>query len=144
MIDLLRNVDMFEGLSDRQLKRLADICVERTLRKNDVLFYEGDQAHDLSLVKKGFVELLIKSAKTQEERVAVYIGQGQSVGEMSWLDRGLRSGTVQAAVDDTSVVSVSFQALDQLCEDNPKIGYRIMRNIATDLSFRLRQRLKTL
>lgn len=138
-IDLLRNIEMFEGLSDKQIKKLADVFEERVLQPGEDLFRLGDKADHLYLVKDGFIELIVGSPSSDSMHVIRNLGLGQSFGEMSWVDRGLRSATARAATENTLIVYVSFEALDEICDKNPKIGYRIFRNIAADLSFRLRQ-----
>jgi CRP-like cAMP-binding protein len=130
---------MFEGLTDKQLKKIADIFEERMLQENEILFSQGDKAEHLYLIKSGFVEVIVDSPTSSEKRTIRNLGLGQSAGEMAWIDRGVRSATVRAITESTTVVSVSVEALDKLCEKNPTIGYRILRNMASDLSFRLRQ-----
>ena len=61
---------------------------------------------------------------------------------MSWIDRGVRSAAVRAVTNNTILAAASFDALDDVCNRNPKIGYRLFRNIAADLSFRFRRMLK--
>jgi CRP-like cAMP-binding protein len=68
----------------------------------------------------------------------VYLGRGQVVGEMTLVDAGKRSASVMAAEENTQVVSIPNDAFTKLCEANTTIGYLIMRNIAQDLSFKLR------
>ena len=138
LIELFRNIEMFEGLTDKQLKKLAGIFESRVLRQDEILFVQGEKADCLYLIKSGFVELIV-DASLSGGRVIRNLGQGQSVGEMTWVDHGRRSATARSAAEGTTVVSVSFESLDELCDKNPRIGYRVSRNIASDLSFRLRQ-----
>ncbi len=140
LIALLGNVEMFDGLSRRELKKLAAVFIERGLEAGEVLFWQGDKADRLHLVKSGFVEVVVSSSAGADERVVAILGPGQSVGEMSLLDRGARSGTVRAVTAETVIASVSFEDFWTLCRKNPRLGQRVMRNIATDLSFRLRRR----
>ncbi len=71
-------------------------------------------------------------------RTLINLGPGQSVGEMALIDGGPRSATVRAMTPGTAVAAITRDAFERLCETNATIGYRIMRNIAADLSFRLR------
>ncbi len=140
LIKLLRSVEMFSGLSDEQLSQLADIFEERTLHEGEVLFRQGDEGNSMAIICEGFVEVVIESSDTPQGRTIVTLGPGQSVGEMALIDRGPRSATVRAAADHTVVVCVGREVFERLCESNTAIGYAIMRNIAADLSFRLRHR----
>ena len=143
LIDLLRNVEMFEGLSSKQLKKLSCIFKENVLQAGEVVFSQGNKAENFFLVKSGFIEVIIDSQDTNMNRVIRILGHGQSVGEMSWVDRGVRSATVRAVTKDTILTVASFDALDEICRKNLKIGYRLFRNIASDLSFRFRQDVGT-
>jgi CRP-like cAMP-binding protein len=69
----------------------------------------------------------------------VVLGKGQILGEMSLLDMGFRSAT--ARTETAATLQVIKQAdLTALCEQDYRIGYAVMRNLAADLSFKLRHR----
>jgi CRP-like cAMP-binding protein len=140
LINLLRRVEMFSGLTDAQLAKLAGIFEEREYRRDETLFTQGSESDRLYLVREGFVEVIIESGDAPGGKNILNLGSGQSVGEMSLVDAGLRSATCRAATDHTIVASVTREAFDRLCESDTSIGYRVMRNIAADLSFRLRKR----
>jgi CRP-like cAMP-binding protein len=129
---------MFAGLNDHQIAKLAAVFDERTLHEGEVLFSQGDEGDSLCLIREGFVEVVLE--ENEGERVLVNLGPGQSVGEMSLIDLGKRSASVRAVVDHTVVALVTREAFDKLCQENTDIGFLIMRNIAADLSFRLRRR----
>ena len=60
--------------------------------------------------------------------------------EMALVDQGPRSATVRAISDSTIVLTIDRQAFMDLCEANHHLGYIVMRNMAADLSFKLRHR----
>ena len=68
----------------------------------------------------------------------VYLGAGQVVGEMTLVDSGRRSASVISAEEGTIVYSIPNDVFSRLCETDTGIGYMIMRNIAQDMSFKLR------
>jgi len=86
--------------------------------------------------------VITESPASKKKSIIRNLGKGQSVGEMSWIDRGVRSAAVRAVTNNTILAAASFDALDEVCNRNPKIGYRLFRNIAADLSFRFRQDAK--
>ena len=135
---LLRSVEMFAGLTDEEFDQLAGVFKQRRLKDDEILFRQGDPGDSLCLIQQGFVEIIAESEG--EERALVNLGPGQSVGEMSLIDQGTRSATVRAATGDTIVATVSREDFEQLCEQHTGIGYKVMRNIAADLSFRIRRR----
>ena len=137
---VLRQVELFEGLSDEELDQVAAICTPRELHAGELLIHQGDQGDQLYIVTEGFVEVVLTDAQEQDKRVVVNLGPGQITGEITLLDQGPRSATVRATAEPTVVQSIHHTDFNTLCEQNNHIGYLVMRNMAADLSFKLRHR----
>jgi CRP/FNR family cyclic AMP-dependent transcriptional regulator len=137
---VLRQVELFEGLSDVELDQVAAICTSKELHAGELLIHQGDQGDQLYIVMDGFVEVVLSDAQQQEKRVVVNLGPGQITGEISLLDQGPRSASVRATAEPTIVQSIHHTDFNALCEQNNHIGYLVMRNMAADLSFKLRHR----
>jgi CRP/FNR family cyclic AMP-dependent transcriptional regulator len=135
LVNLLRTIELFSGLNEDQLKKLAALFVEKTFRADDVIFEQGTVGDSFFIIQEGFVEIVVG-----EEHTLVNLGPGQIVGEMALVDRGTRSATVRAATQATVVHMMSSEKFDELCETDTAIGYHVMHNIAADLSFKLRHR----
>jgi CRP-like cAMP-binding protein len=140
LIKLLRAVEMFAGLTDPQLEKLAQVFEEREYQRDETLFLQGDPASRLYLVRSGFVEVIVESENNPQGKTIIHLGAGQSVGEMALVDQGARSATVRATADHTQVASISRDSFEQVCAADTALGYQVMRNIAADLSFRLRRK----
>ena len=140
-MELLGSVELFEGATQEELHMLAGICRERTFPAGEVITAQGEVGDELFIVENGFVEV-IRSGTTPEAgpRTVVNLGQGQIFGEMALVDHGPRSATVRAASDPTTVLVVHREDFERACEQNNRLGYTVMRNIAADLSFKLRHR----
>jgi len=136
---IIRSVELFEGLSDDELGLIGAICKERTYIKGDLLAVKGEIGSNLFIVLQGVVEILV-DGKNDSNRVVANLGAGQLIGEMSLVDRGLRSATVRAIHNPTIVEVIEYQDFLALCEMNNHIGYVVMHNLAADLSFKLRHR----
>lgn len=137
---VLQGVDLFEGLSNEQLDKVARICTEKRLHKGQVIAQEGTRGNELFIITEGFVEVLIGERKASQARVVVSLGTGQIIGEMALLDQGPRSATVRATTDPTVVQVIQRNDFEELCKLDTQIGYVVMRNLAADLSFKLRHR----
>lgn len=137
--DILNSVELFEGLNTTELGTLADVCEERVYPVNEIITQQGEVGEELFVVYDGFVEV-VRSGVTpgNAPRTIVHLGEGQIFGEMALVDRGPRSATVKAASDQTKILVIKRNDFDRICEANHHIGYVVMRNIAADLSFKLR------
>jgi CRP-like cAMP-binding protein len=70
----------------------------------------------------------------------VNLGRGQIFGEMALVDHGPRSATVRAVTNGTILQAIRRQEFNRLCEANHHLGFIVMRNMASDLSFKVRHR----
>lgn len=136
----LQSVDLFEGLTADELEEVAAICSDRSYRMGDIITRQGEVGDELYIITDGFVEVVLAETPTNPIRVVVSLGSGQITGEMALLDQGPRSATVRAASDPTTVQVIGREGFERLCNDKTHIGYIVMRNLAADLSFKLRHR----
>ena len=138
LIEILRGVELFEGLSEAELKKVASLCMKRTFPENQIIARQDSHGEELFIIQEGFVEVAVQTQGGR--KVIVNLGNGQTIGEMSLIDQGRRSATVRALSSPTIVQIIEQPDFAQLCESECRIGYIVMQNIAIDLSFRLRQR----
>jgi CRP-like cAMP-binding protein len=57
---------------------------------------------------------------------------------MGLVDYGLRSASAQVASKETRLLALHRADLNRLCEEDHELGYRLMRNIAAELAFKIR------
>jgi CRP-like cAMP-binding protein len=144
-IDSLRRVEILSGLTDEQLARVASICQVVTLQTKEDVVREGDPSNDMYVIHRGSVEIVLSKNRVTPEMLSVpgpqtivSLGQGQVFGEMALIDHGPRSATVRCTADDALLYRIQSNDFERLCEQDTDIGYKVMRNIAADLSFKLR------
>ncbi|MEO1291124.1 MAG: cyclic nucleotide-binding domain-containing protein [Chloroflexota bacterium] len=139
VVTLLQQIDLFRDLTAEQLATISNIIVEETFLSGDVVFEQDSVADKMYLISQGQLEVIVEYENGKKESV-LYLGTGQVVGEMTLVDEGRRSATVISAEDETHVFSIPNATFTELCATNTDIGYIIMRNIAQDMSFKLRHR----
>ncbi|OGO13055.1 MAG: hypothetical protein A2Y93_01870 [Chloroflexi bacterium RBG_13_68_17] len=141
LIAVLKTVELFDGLEPLELEAVAALCHERTYQAGQVITTQGEIGDDLFVVCDGFVEVLLsRLPNDQAPRTMVHLGRGQIFGEMALVDHGPRSATVRALVNGTAVQIIYRQDFAALCDSNYRLGFVVMRNMAADLSFKLRHR----
>ncbi len=132
----LRNIGLFGALSDEVLQYLSGILTVETPEVGSTLFREGDDANAMFVVISGEVEVLKKSKRSVEARVAV-LGPGDWFGEMSIVDIQPRSATVRALAP-SRLLRISAADLDALYRHDLRSYSIIILNLARELSRRLR------
>jgi len=139
LVESLHKARIFSGLSQNELERIATLCQQRVYSRGDVVLSEGESSRELFIIGQGMVEVSI-SMPEQDSTPLINLGAGQVVGEMALVDQGARSATVKAMHDETVVHVAPHDAFLQLCEEDNHIGFVVMRNLAAEMSLKLRYR----
>jgi len=132
----LREVGLFGALSDEFLEHLVSTLNVMRVLPGTSVFREGDPAREMYVVLDGEIEVLKKSRKGRETRVAI-LGPNDCFGEMSIIDMQPRSATVRA-LGPAHLLRITTEEMDALYRHDLKSYTLIVLNIARDLSRRLR------
>ncbi len=132
----LREVGLFGALSDEFLRHLVATLSVRNVAAGDCVFREGDPAREMYVVLDGEIEVLKKSRRGRETRVAI-LGPNDGFGEMSIIDMQPRSATVRA-LGPARLLRITTEEMDALYRYDLKSYALIVLNLARDLSRRLR------
>jgi len=139
ILPVLRDIELFSQLDDEALKEIAVLCKEKSYHLGEIIAIQGEEGKDILIITQGCVEILVNDPNYQDvKRVVANLGIGQIIGEMGLVDHGKRSAKVRAIEEPTEVQIISYEELSRLCETNTQIGYIIMKNLAADISFKLR------
>ena len=144
--NILRQADIFWDLTQPQLESVAALCSEVTPKDGEIIFEENSSSDELYVIAGGSVEILVSPALVQaastgqssEPMAIATIRRGQTFGEVALVDEGLRSASARCADKRTRLLVIPRDALIALCDADSDLGYRLMRNIAADLAFKIR------
>ncbi|HEU5224952.1 MAG TPA: cyclic nucleotide-binding domain-containing protein [Actinomycetota bacterium] len=130
--DLLAQVPLFEGLSRRHLKQIADHADEISFREREIIVEAGRPGGSFFVIVEGEVKVV------QGGRVIGRAGPGEFFGEISLLDGGPRTASVIA---ETPVVAIRLfkGAFDKVVREEPRVAGKILAVVAR----RLREAEKT-
>jgi CRP-like cAMP-binding protein len=132
-ISLLLKVFFFKDLNPDELLGIMAITRREQYRMGQQVFAAGEPSDSFYIVKKG--SAMVKNGPM----VLATLEMGDTIGEMSFVDRGERSATVAAIDDDTELLKIPFEVLDELFDRQPELAVKIYRALATVLSRRLRE-----
>jgi CRP-like cAMP-binding protein len=132
----LRSIGLFGALDDDVLRHLASSLSVQAPEAGEIVFREGDDANAMYVVLRGEMEVLKKSKRATEARVAL-LGPGDWFGEMSIVDIQPRSATVRALAP-SRLLRLSAADLDALYRYDLRSYSLIVLNLARELSRRLR------
>ncbi len=144
LLNFLKQADIFYQFSETQLELVATICQERAYTAGETILEEGTNSNELYIIAQGEVDVLVNPALVGGPEIAkgevtiATLRRGQSFGEIALVDEGLRSASVRAVHKDTRLLVIPRNKLIMLCETDPKLGYRLMYNLAADLAMKIR------
>jgi anti-anti-sigma regulatory factor len=132
----LASVALFEGLDAGQSARLVARLERRELAPGEILFRRGEPGDRVFVLVEGSVTMLSGFDATREHRIATF-APGVAFGEAAMLDGGGRTAT--GVADEASVVyMLTGDAMAALREEDSDLALCVLRNIARQLSARLR------
>jgi CRP/FNR family cyclic AMP-dependent transcriptional regulator len=98
----------------------------RPVKAGSVIFREGDEAHELFVIKSGEVRIQIGN------RTITELGSDSVFGEMALIDNEPRSATA-IATTDVELVAVSEKQFLFLVSQTPYFALKVMRVLAQRL-----------
>jgi CRP-like cAMP-binding protein len=130
--DLLAQVPLFEGLSRRHLRQIAEHADEISFREREIIVEADQPGGTFFVIVEGQVRIV------RGNRTIARAGPGEFFGEISLLDGGPRTASVIA---ETPVVAIRlFKAsFDKLVQQEPRVAGKILAVVAR----RLREAEKT-
>ena len=114
-IELMRQVQLFQQLTDQELVRMLRVVYERRLRSGEVLCAEGQIGDSMYIVHAGSVDI------SKRGRHLVTLGPGRHLGEIAFIAGGERSATVTAR-ESTIVLTFGREDFAQLGREEPQIS----------------------
>lgn len=132
---LLADVPLFEGLKDEELELLAGCASNVRFREGELLFREGEAADTFYVVRHGTVALETFVAPLGGVTIQT-VEAGEVVG-WSWLFEPYRWHLDARALTTVRATGFDAACLRQKCDDDPALGYDLMRRFASVIIERL-------
>lgn len=133
---MLRAVPLFDELKRSELKKVLRILHERTYQPDEVVFREGEPGAGMYLVRRGEVDIVIQLEGGAEQVIAT-LGERQFFGEMALLEDEPRSASC-VATKRTELLGFFQPDLEDLLDRDPKLGSKVLWNLARLMASRLR------
>jgi len=137
ILQVIKQIEIFHGLTDAQLRALAQITQRETYKSGDTIIEQDAPGDSMFIIAQGQVEVLKRDSEG-EMQTALFLGEGQVFGELALLDQGLRTATIVADDDPTILYTLQRDTFEGLCHSDTALGYQMMRNLALDMAFKLR------
>ncbi len=131
-LDVLRGLQLFRYLSYKELVRVSGVATLLQVPAEQVIFTEGQAGETMYAVIAGSVRLAQDGAKVAE------LGAGQHFGEMSLVDRSVRSLTAVAS-QDTQLIAIARTDFYEIIKGEPTLAVKLLWSFVQVLGSRLRK-----
>jgi CRP-like cAMP-binding protein len=139
----LKNYKIFEDLSNENINLFVDVLEEVSVGKGENFISEGDAGDSVFLLLKGDVEVnqvltlsVNKGEIDRREKALIKLSSDDhpQFGEMSMFSEGDRRTANVQAKSDCTLAKIHKEDLFKICDNNPNVGYKIMRNLGRIIS----------
>lgn len=134
----LQDVDMFRGLSERHLDRIAGLCEERKFKAGDYLGVQNQLGNELHIIRSG--EITITTGPEEANIVVRTVKERETLQTAILCEPPLLVTTARAATDGEALV-IPRVGLLELCELEPRIGMHIYKALSAIVVNRYRYTL---
>jgi CRP-like cAMP-binding protein len=124
--ELLRSVNLFSGLDDRELENLAEEFNERRFQAGDTIALEGEGGLMFFVVESGEATVDVQGAEVGR------LGPGDAFGEIALIDRRPRTATVTATTD-LRTFGLPVFVFRPYIEARPQVAWKLLEAMADRL-----------
>ena len=128
LLELIESQPFFKGLNEQQLRSLSTLATEMHFEPGRYIFREGEPANRFYLIVKGKATLETEAAELGVIPIRT-LGPGNDLG-WDWLFAPFSFHASARAIEPTRTIYFYGTGLRQQCEDDPYLGYEIMKRIA--------------
>jgi len=131
VLDFLKRVDIFKGLSADQLSKIQPGCHEVEYHGGHRLFAEGENSDRLWIVTDGQVDLRfdLPGRPTSEENTIFSITRGNTLGWSSFVPPHQYKLSAYCATRRCKILQIKKEFLLNLFEKDTRMGFLIMSNL---------------
>jgi CRP-like cAMP-binding protein len=129
--DVLDEADLFKILPDDARQRIRDAAANRPLRRNELLFREGDSSSSLYVVERGRIAIETRSPDGRESVIAL-MEAGDLFGELPLFDGQGRSADARA-LEATEVLEIHYEVVRQELTADPALLWGVVEILAQRL-----------
>jgi CRP-like cAMP-binding protein len=136
----LKAFDFFKGFSDAQFERLATVAKEEIFDAGAQMYKNGDAARALFMIEEGKSILTMDSSlgphKPAMQVTVDVITKGESMGWSAVVAPYLFT-LAALCIDRIKAIALDAPALRKLMDEDPALGYMVMKATAKVISNRL-------
>jgi CRP/FNR family cyclic AMP-dependent transcriptional regulator len=130
-LDLLRNVELFDGLDEKQLRGICEVVRTKKLKRKEELFHKGDEGRQVFIIMDGKLKALTTSVDGDDVVFSI-LGPGEVFGEIALLGGTQRTATV-SAIEACELLVIDRRDFMAFLVTHPDISANLLQVLALRL-----------
>jgi CRP-like cAMP-binding protein len=126
-VDFLRNVPIFNELSDQELEKIAALGIRKKYKKGSIILLEEETGAALFVIVSGKVKI-VRMDDDGREVILSILGGSDFFGEMAILDGLTRSASV-VATSKSELFMIHRRDFLKLLNDFPMVAIALLREL---------------
>ena len=126
-VSFLRNVPIFNELSDQELEKIAALGVRKKYKKGSIILLEEETGAALFVIVTGKVKI-VRMDDDGREVILSILGESDFFGEMAILDGLTRSASV-VATSKSELFMIHRRDFLKLLNDYPMVAIALLREL---------------
>jgi CRP/FNR family cyclic AMP-dependent transcriptional regulator len=133
----LEKIRLFKKLTVMEMARVM-VNMDRSLYEpGEFIFQQDDDSTSFHIIGSGLVEVFSVNKENDQIIELIKLGAGTTIGEVGFIDGRERTATVKC-IQPTLTLSLTKNKFAEMIETEPEIALKILKEIGTILSERLR------
>ena len=126
-VSFLRNVPIFNELSDQELEKIAGLGIRKKYKKGSIILLEEETGAALFVIVSGKVKI-VRMDDDGREVILSILGESDFFGEMAILDGLTRSASV-VATSKSELFMIHRRDFLKLLNDYPLVAIALLREL---------------
>lgn len=135
----IKEADLFSGVSQRVITKIGQNSEEENFKKGAIIFREGDPAGSFYVLGEGEVDIMAG----KREVIHFTVGKPGEVFGWSALVEPYRYTATAQCSEDTKVIKISRDLVEQVIREHPEEGLMILKHLTGIIAQRLRYAYRT-
>jgi CRP-like cAMP-binding protein len=130
----LRQIPLFQTLSNDELREIANQLEARQYRRNEVIFWQGGVGEGIYFIKSGIVGITHLSPDKRATPILTYLKQGDLLGEYGLLfEQNVAASATATALSEVEVLLMKREDVLDLLKKHPSAAIALIQMLAERL-----------
>ena len=137
-VEVLRNVELFEGATEELLVKVAEIAEEKSFTLGEMIFEEGEKAEWVYILLEGKVRVSIDLTSKPTYITVAMINECNWAFGWSGIVAPYRYTATATCEQETRVMAIPGIKFEEILDEETECGCRVLKKLNELISSRLR------